>query len=152
MYLKIRQLKLRSLLLAMFALTSGIMAVSAYGKFWRRAEITTGPILNVPVTQSPIPPAGKPDLTLLPIQIREAGFARRELTGEAGKYELLIINASGQPNLTLRLQREQGEEMQNFPTQRSKSTRKRFQLGPGVYVLSVVEHPDWFCRLTITKS
>lgn len=151
MYFKIRQLRLKHLLV-IFALATIIMAATVSAKVWKRAENTTGPDRNVAVTQFPVRPGGKPNLTLLPLQIREAGFARRELTGEAGKYELLIINASRQPDLTLKLQREHGEELQSFPMQRSKNTRKQFQLAPGVYVLSVVEHPDWICRLTITKS
>ena len=152
MYFKIRQLRLKHLLVMMFALTSVIMAVTVSAKVWKRAESTTEPNRNAAVTKALAGPGGKPNLVLLPIQIREAGFARRELTGEAGNYELLIINASRQPGLTLKLQREHSEELQSFPTQRSKNTRKQFPLGPGVYVLSVVEHPDWFCRLTITKS
>lgn len=151
MHLKIKQLKLNRFLLIMLALTSMIIAVTATAGFWRRGEATSGPERSTVVVQSPNRSNGKPDLTLLPIQIREAGFARRDLKGEAGNFELLIINASGQLNLTLKLQREHGEEVQSFPTQRSKNTRKKFHLGPGVYVLSVVEHSDWTCRLTITK-
>ena len=151
MYLKIKQLIPKRFLLILLV-PMIVITVTASTKLWKRGEIALGTGANTIVAESRSHSNAKPDLTLLPIQIREAGFARRELTGEPGNFELLIVNASGELDLTLKLQRERGEELQNFPTQRGKNTRKKFHLHEGVYVLSVVEHPDWFCRLTITKS
>lgn len=160
MYSKFRQLKPRRLLLIVLVVTSGITAVTASAKFWRRGD-TLGPALNTsatqpatePTTQPAIQSNSKPALTLLPIQLRSTGFARAELTAPAGNFELRVLNASGEPNITLHLKREQEQdnEPETLKSERAKPLRKKVHLRTGVYLLSVVEHPEWVCRLNITE-
>jgi hypothetical protein len=154
MYLKLRQLNSRRVLLIVLVLTIAITAVTASAKFWGRENLNPGPPANTPVTQSPKQFAPNPNLTLLPIQVRERGFARSEFTAAAGNFELLIINVSGEPDLTFQLERERedGQKPDKFNSPKGKPLRKKVHLKPGVYRLSVVEHPDWVCTLNITES
>ena len=154
MYLKFRQLKLRRVLLIVLVLTIAITAVTASAKFWGRETANPGPPPNTPVTQSPKQVAPNPNMTLLPIRLIERGFTRAELTAPAGLFELRIINVSGNPGLNFQLEREHenGNKPEKFNSEKGKPLRKKIHLKPGVYRLSVVEHPEWFCRLNITES
>ncbi|HEU4509334.1 MAG TPA: hypothetical protein VFR78_13895 [Pyrinomonadaceae bacterium] len=149
MFSKIRRPK--CFLLIVVALFCAITAVTASATLWRQAAATGGPNPQPLVYQSENRSGSVPALTLLPIQVRPGGFARPELTGPAGNYELLIINASGEPKLTAQLHRERGEKLHTIPVQGGKNSRKKLQLALGVYFLSFVEHPDWICRLDITN-
>ena len=160
MYSKLKQLKSRRVLLIVLVLTIAITAVTASAELWKRGDVTagsaanSGPVSNPPVVQSPQQLRPNPNLTLLPIQVRERGFARSEFTATAGNFELLIINVSGEPDLTFQLERERenGQKPDKFNSQKGKPLRKKVHFKPGVYRLSVVEHPDWVCRLNITES
>lgn len=88
----------------------------------------------------------------LPIQLRQNGFLPREITKPSGDFEFLIINASGEHDITLRLERERGEPVLPLTPQRGRNLRKRITLSPGIYFLRVVDRPEWVCRLTITNQ
>jgi hypothetical protein len=154
MYLKLKQLKLRRVLLIVLVLTIAITAVTASAKFWGRENLNPGPPPHTPVTQSPKQVGPNPNMTLLPIRLIERGFTRAELTAPAGNFELLIINVSGEPGLTFQFEREHenGNKPEEFNSLKGKPLRKKIHLKPGVYRLSVVEHPEWVCRLNITES
>lgn len=119
------------------------MAVCATGAFLLTRASTGIPTLS---HQS----SSERTFTLLPIQIRQNGFLPGEITKPSGDFEFLIINASGEHDITLRLERERGEHLQALSPKRGRNLRKVVSLSPGIYFLRVVDHPEWVCRLTIT--
>lgn len=142
----IRTTRRKSVLFIFLSLVIGVATISATAKFWRQVTSTAPESTTLP--QSPNGPRSK--WTLLPIQLRQNGFLPEEVIKPAGDFELLLINASGEHDINIQLERDRGERVQTFAPQKGKNLRRPLHLGPGVYFLKVVNRPEWTCRLTIT--
>ncbi len=88
------------------------------------------------------------------ITIRRFGFEPAEIKRPAGEVAFIINNRSNVQDLSLTLNRVQG----NRPTDKVKDVglRKgqvnwieRFNLPPGDYVLTETSRPDWKCSITL---
>jgi len=88
------------------------------------------------------------ELLGLVIAIRPNGFSPSEFEITDGRYVVLVQNRSGLRELTFQLDREGGERLHQVRAQRSKWS-KEFDLHPGTYVLSVVDHPEWQCLIKV---
>lgn len=145
---KYRQTRLPQIaMLGAAIIVAGTLTVTVSARWWSSPPATPN-ISNQSVAQS----SKRPELTLLPVQLRFNGFYPNEITQAPGEYELLLINASGEPDLTIQLQRENGEKLHRFGPKRGKNQRKSVHLTPGVYIVSVVENPAWTCRITISNE
>jgi len=147
-YLLLKYAKRSRILLSVFGLTGVLIAITASAKLWAKDSTDIGPVTvesSAKLTNPQRP------LILLPIQLRPTGFLPSEVNKPAGNFEFLLINASGRHDITMQLEREHGEKVQTFNLQRGRNLRKQLHLGPGIYNLSVVEYPEWVCRLTITN-
>jgi hypothetical protein len=122
------------------------LGVTTSAKLWSNSPHETS---TQPQTDNENTP--KRTLTLLPIQLRQNGFMPREVNEPAGNFEFLMINASGEHDVSINLEREQGERLESLTPQRGRNLRKQVQLAAGNYLLTVPDHPDWVCRLTITN-
>lgn len=94
--------------------------------------------------------ASDKNVTLLPIQLRNGGFVPKAITRQAGNYELLINNVSGELEGTLLLEHENGNRIETLTLMKARNLRKLIRLTPGNYVLRVRNQPTWLTRLTIT--
>lgn len=89
------------------------------------------------------------DIKAVLLTLRPEGFEPKRIKRPAGKAVLVVTNRSELPDAVLRLDRvgAKGEERMK------KSKRNWIQLvdlEPGNYQLSVADHPDWVCQITIT--
>ena len=90
------------------------------------------------------------------LTLRPAGFESSEITTRPGTLALTVRNRTFLPDLTVRLEREEGSGRQPV-----KSTlldlsrpdwRDRLVVTPGTYVISVDGHPDWQAKLIVTAG
>jgi hypothetical protein len=91
------------------------------------------------------------DLSVLRLTLSPEGFAPAEVTLPRGRFLLVVYNKSGLEEVDLRLDAVAGGRMREA---RAKGRGSRWQEvldpPPGEYVLSLAEHPDWACRITVT--
>ncbi len=111
--------------------------------------------------QSPLPvsfftPPQRPrvsNILALPLALRMNGFAPAEIERPTGDFLISVTNFSGFPDVVFRLDRENGERLHSAKVPRDKLTwRQHVRLTPGSYLLTVMDHPEWSCRITITTQ
>ena len=96
---------------------------------------------------------GLSNIVALPLALRMNGFAPAEIERPAGDFLISVTNLSGFPDLVFRLDRENGERLHGAKVPREKLTwRQHVRLTPGSYLLTVMDHPEWSCRITITAQ
>lgn len=85
------------------------------------------------------------------ITLRQSGFEPREISRPHGRFLLAFDDRSGLEDVTLSLSRQTGERMREVRFDKNKERwRETLNLAPGRYQLSVTNHPEWVCSLTIT--
>jgi hypothetical protein len=95
----------------------------------------------------------RPLAEALPISLRADGFDPKEIVKLAGNYYLSVNNLSGEKELDLRIERENGERVNESKTSRERSYwRQHIHLSPGTYLLTEAGHPDWVCHITVTAE
>lgn len=93
------------------------------------------------------------NMVTLPIALRTNGFAPAEIERPAGDFFISVTNLTGSPDLVFRLDRENGERLHSAKVPKEKPTwRQSVRLTPGTYLLTVRDHPEWSCRITITAQ
>lgn len=84
------------------------------------------------------------------VTLRPAGFEPAEITRPKGPFVLMVDDRSGLEKSSLRLTRENGDELQQLKTDRGKNEwHSVLDLTPGEYVLVESNHPEWSFRLTV---
>src|ERR1051325_1148622 len=85
------------------------------------------------------------------IKLRRTGFEPAEITRLQGRFLLAFDNLTGADEIDLQLNHETGNKLHEVRMPRGQVRwRQALDLHPGRYVLSVVDHPEWVCQLTIT--
>jgi hypothetical protein len=89
---------------------------------------------------------------VIQLLLRPEGFDSQTLTIDRGRYILILLNRTGLENLALRVSRVVGNSEK--PKELMFEGKKKYRidnlidLTPGDYVITVLEHPDWVCRIT----
>jgi len=93
------------------------------------------------------------NIVALPIGLRMNGFAPAEIERPAGEFFISVTNLTDSPELDFRLDRENGERLHSAKAPKEKRAwRQSVRLTPGTYLLTVRDHPEWSCRITITPQ
>lgn len=88
---------------------------------------------------------------VIPLALHPHGFEPGEVTRPAGDYLVVVTNRSGLRGLTLQLNLEGGGRVREVQLAAGKRRwREVVRLDPGHYVLTVADHPEWVCPITIT--
>jgi hypothetical protein len=87
------------------------------------------------------------------LTITSTGFEPSEITRPAGPFILAIHNQSGEAGPALRIDRLRGNKLIEVRMARWRRAVHQ-QLNPpaGEYLLSIIDHPDRNCRITITSN
>ena len=85
------------------------------------------------------------------IDLTARGFEPSEIAREDGKFLLAVNNRSGIDNVMLQLTNERGTPVEGRRFSKTKTWRKPLNLPPGDYLLSVEGHPQWVCRMNISR-
>jgi hypothetical protein len=86
------------------------------------------------------------------IALRPSGFEPAEITRPAGRVLMAVSDQSGLENAVLRLTKEGDRRVQEVRLSRRKRLwRKVVDLAPGDYILTEASHPEWACRITVTR-
>jgi hypothetical protein len=87
------------------------------------------------------------------ILLQGNGFEPNEITRRHGRFMLAISNRSGSNELSLRLDRLNGNRLHEARMAKGRIRwNQAFNLPPGDYVLSEQNHPEWVCRITLTSQ
>jgi len=88
------------------------------------------------------------------VTLKPTGFEPTELTRPRGMFLLIVDNRSNNPDLLFHLNGENGKREHEQQTRKGGRLdwNKPIDLPPGRYSLTVVDHPDWVCQITITAN
>lgn len=107
---------------------------------------TVAPVSSAPVT---LPEQStEQDVQGLVIALRPNGFSPAEIEVTDGRYLFIVQNRVGVRDISFQLDREGGGKLHEVHDQKLQ-WKKEFDLHPGTYVLSVVDHPKWRCVITV---
>lgn len=90
-------------------------------------------------------------LETLAITLKPGGFEPNEVTTTAGKTLFTLHKRVGVRDIAFELRvGEQGEVVQRMQmSEKTLSWSEIIELHPGHYTLSVVDSPDWVCRIQV---
>lgn len=150
----------KSLLLALPIFFLLAVSVFALVQFDRSVTANTSSIEQVRVINNPrtlsdeelrAVPEGEPGKGLF-LRMTATGMEPAEVTLTAGQYYLLVQNASGRDQFTVRVERENGERLHNVNVERYQRKWKQvLNLSPGRYIISEPDHPRLTCRIEVTS-
>ena len=84
------------------------------------------------------------------ITLQPSGFEPNEIKRPQGAFILGVDNRAGVEAIELQLMRADGQRLNALQTPKRKvSWREVVDLAPGRYLLSVANHPEWTCNVTI---
>ena len=84
------------------------------------------------------------------ITLQPSGFEPDEIRRPQGAFVLGVDNRAGVESIELQFRRVDGQRLNALQTPKRKvSWREVVDLPPGAYVLSVANHPEWTCNVTI---
>ena len=84
------------------------------------------------------------------ITLQPSGFEPNEITRPQGAFILGVDNRAGVEAIELQFMRADGQRLNALQTRKRKvSWREVIDLPPGRYLLSVANHPEWTCNITI---
>ncbi|HEV8589321.1 MAG TPA: hypothetical protein VGQ72_10635 [Pyrinomonadaceae bacterium] len=85
------------------------------------------------------------------LTLRQTGFEPTEFTRPGGRFLLAIDNRAERGVMTFRILHESGTLERDLALKRGKfRLRQIVDLPVGSYLLTVTNHPEWVCRVTIT--
>jgi hypothetical protein len=84
------------------------------------------------------------------IRLLTSGFSQPEVAGTAGQYRVVMTRVSKDEEVRLQLKSAGGETLQEIvmPPERADWTTL-INLETGSYSLTVSNHPQWVCQLTV---
>ena len=84
------------------------------------------------------------------ITLQPTGFEPNEIRRPQGAFILGVDNRAGVQAIELQFMRVDGQRLNALQTRKRKvSWREVVDLPPGQYLLSVADHPEWTCNVTI---
>ena len=84
------------------------------------------------------------------ITLQPSGFEPNEIRRPQGAFILGVDNRAGVEAIELQFMRADGQRLNALQTPKRKvSWREVVDLAPGQYLLSVANHPEWTCNVTI---
>ena len=84
------------------------------------------------------------------LMLRAEGFAPAELTLAAGRFLLTVDNRSGVEEITLLLNHENGERVQEIKVPpKALDWAVEINLQSGRYLLTEANHANWVCSITV---
>jgi hypothetical protein len=89
------------------------------------------------------------------VTLQPWGFQPKEITRPEGKFFLVINNRSELiQDLTFSLTEERGAKLKEtkLGINERKNSNDLVDLNPGIYFLTVPEHPEWVCKITIAAK
>jgi hypothetical protein len=137
--------------LALTILAAATLAAKAFPTRDPAPESVTTPAAAAAPAPARAPASAQSEAEAEVITLTPEGFEPAEIYRPAGRVLLAVDNRSGEEELVLRLEREDGERVHEGRAPRSSSAlRKALNLRPGVYTLTEANHAEWQCRITIT--
>jgi hypothetical protein len=87
-----------------------------------------------------------------PLTLKPSGFEPDEITRAASPFVLMVNNRSGTADVSFELFREDGHKMKEIKGPKGGvRPMKLIDLPPGNYLLKEVSHPEWTCRIALSK-
>jgi hypothetical protein len=134
-----------------------IVALSWSAKAWLASPVNATPIVHAASVQSFAPgqDKGKAALSTIqsePVTLKTTGFEPKEFSRQASPFILSIHNRTSAFNLSFELLREDGHKLHDIKGPKGQvHPMKLIDLPPGTYLLKEVNHPEWTCRIVLTR-
>lgn len=156
MSLKFPSVSLSTHKLKFTALALGVLMISsatAWGWFTSRAG--DSPPIVVPSSDLPVQPnahvaLSKSEVESEVITLSSTGFTPSEISRPRGRFVIMVDNRTEIEEVILHLNRDDGQRLREAKRTKEELIWKQLEdLPPGEYRLTVLDHPEWVCRITI---
>ena len=138
--------------LAIIAALTGIFVFTAHAHNWFPAKMgTDAGKAQLVAARVIVQNEASQETEVELITVTSSGFAPGEITRPRAPFILALHNQSGEAPLSVTIKNGVGEEVTQVQIVASKrSAHQTLDLPAGQYTLSVAEHPDWHCIITLT--
>lgn len=135
--------------LAVTSLTASVWAwLAPAGKAEQPAAATKAE--SSQLTAPTLPSSEQERVEAETITLNSGGFEPAEIRRPAGRFLLAVNDLSGLDGITLRLEGEGGQALQEVSlSRRRQKWRKVVDLTAGAYALTVAGRPEWRCQIFI---
>lgn len=139
--------KLVWLIAALLLITAGLTVTA---RTWLSSGEVVAKSVPKPAPADTNPRAQAPQEERAVIRLLTSGFSPTELSDTSGPYRLVITRPSQDEEVVLQLKTESGELVQEIemPSEKLNWTTL-IELEAGSYTLTVANHPQWVCHLTV---
>ena len=108
---------------------------------WKQSDLALGQ-----------PAVYKDPIVEVSLILNASGFASREVRPQSKKFLLSLDNRTDAKELTLRMARNDGVQIREIKVPGGRGDwSELFELQPGTYTFSEVNHPDWSCAIVVEK-
>ena len=127
------------------ALAAAVMAVAASKPVeegtWKQSDLALGE-----------PAMYQDAIEEVSLMLKADGFAPAEVRTQGKKFLLSLDNRTDVEELTLRMTRSDGVRIREIRVLGGGGDwSELFELQPGTYTFSEVDHPNWTCTIVITE-
>ena len=134
-------------LIAALLLIAVGLTVSA--RTWLSSKASIAESLPAPVSRPNNLPAQEKEERAV-IRLLTSGFSQTEVSGTGGQYRLVATRSSREEEIVLQLKRENGELVEELTMPQEKlNWTTLIELEAGSYTLTVNNHPQWMCHITV---
>jgi hypothetical protein len=128
-----------------------VLGMTASARTWLKSA---SPTRTAGMENSPPAPTTLPHRPTLQeqaiIRLLTSGFSQTQISGAAGQYRLVMTRTSQDEEVVLQLKTESGELVQEIAMPQEKlDWTTLIELEAGSYMLTVVNHPQWTCHITV---
>jgi hypothetical protein len=130
-----------------------LVGLNKGARSWIRHQLMNLPMIAAAQRSSARAPGQRAKLQAELITLLPQGFMPATITRPKGPFALVVDNRSRLDVMSLRLTHEMGDKIYEvIAPAETPDWNRVFDLDPGRYVLSEINHPMWSCTLIITAE
>jgi hypothetical protein len=132
----------------MVALVLTAMVVTVSAGTWLSSREPMAESLPAPASPQSNPTAQQQERGV--IRLLTSGFSQTEVSGTSGQYRLVVTRSSQNEEVILQLKTDSGQLIREIEIPQEKlDWTTLIELEAGSYQLSVVNHLEWVCHITV---
>jgi hypothetical protein len=133
-----------------------VAPLSWSAKAWLVSSANASPVAHPPQTSMPgqgiQEKAAPSSIQVEPVTLKPSGFEPNEIRRPASPFVLAVNNRSRLLDVSFKLLREDGHKLHEMKGPKGQvNQRKLLDLPPGNYLLKEVNHPEWTCRIVLSR-
>jgi hypothetical protein len=133
------------------ALLVAVLGIAAGARTWLKSTSSTRPDVMENKLATSTTLTNRPAMQeQAVIRLLTGGFNPSEISGASGQYRLVVTRPSRDEGVVLQLKMATGELVREIEMPQEKlDWTTLIELAPGSYTLTVVNHPQWTCLISV---